>query len=62
MSTLVKLYGLAADRAASLTGLRGRARRNAEIERSNAIHAERMRCAGFTEDQLLARLTELTHA
>lgn len=45
-SDLVKRYTAAADRAvslASMKGLRGAARRRAEIARSTAIHAERMR-------------------
>jgi hypothetical protein len=57
--TLTTLYALAAGRAANLKGLKGAARRNAELLRSCAIHAERMRCAGMTEEQLLARLAEV---
>ena len=59
MNTLTTLYTLAADRAASLKGLRGRARYAAECARSCAIQIERARCTDLTEAQLTARLAEL---
>jgi hypothetical protein len=46
----------AMDDAASIKGLKGRARRNAEIERSDALQIERIRCSGLTESELSARL------
>lgn len=58
-ATLVKLFAAAADRAATLKGLKGAARRQAELARSCAISMERMRCDGMTEEQALARLAEL---
>lgn len=59
IETYGALLAAAADRAATLKGLKGAARRRAELARSCAIHAERMRCAGMTEAQGLARLAEL---
>jgi hypothetical protein len=59
-ATLVKLFTLAADRAATLKGLKGAARRQAEYARSCAISVERVRCNGMTEDQALARLIEVS--
>lgn len=50
------LYTRAMDRAAMLTGLRGRARRNAEIERSLALQVERLQCADLDDAQLRERL------
>lgn len=59
-ATITAIYAAVADRAASTKGLRGRAKYAAECARSCAIHAERARCAGMTEEQALARLAELT--
>lgn len=57
---LTVLYTLAADRAGSLTGLKGRARKLRDLERSVAIHAERMRSAHLSDDEIEARIAELS--
>jgi len=54
-----KLYNLAMERAfpiADMRGLKGRTRRNAELLRSNALHAERMRITGLSQAELESRL------